>query len=287
MDESCRVWMSQKLLFKSARVIWSTGWRRRIGRLRLQVSFCTRVAHYRALSQKMTYKDKASYASSPPCTKQRLCYWVKSYDSNQHESSEVEGGTDAGCLIFIGHLPQKSPMISDSCAERACKCEIWRSQTKLLGSKTSMAKTVLFNRSRVTYERHMNESCLTYERARGVMSQMPCHIWMSHVTWVNDMTYPYVTRHSYLTWAIHMWHESRRCRCNTLQYTATHCNTLQHTATVMRICEMHQDAVAATHCNTLQHAATRCNSHAYMWDASRRCRCNTLQHTATRCNTLQ
>ena len=79
---------------------------------------------------------------------------------------------------------------------------------------------------------------------------------------------------------IHTWHEPSICdmsqdavaatlcntlqhtatRCNTLQqscvyvrciktlslqHTATHCNTLQHTATVMRICEMHQDAVAA------------------------------------------
>jgi len=45
-----------------------TGWRRCIGCLKLQVSFRKRVADYRALLRKMTYKDKASYASSPSCS---------------------------------------------------------------------------------------------------------------------------------------------------------------------------------------------------------------------------
>jgi len=46
---------------------WNTGWRTCIGCLTLQVSLRTRVTDYRALLRKMTYKDKASYASSPPC----------------------------------------------------------------------------------------------------------------------------------------------------------------------------------------------------------------------------
>ena len=45
-----------------------TGWRRCRGCLKLQVSFRKRVAGYRALLRKMTYKDKASYASSPCCS---------------------------------------------------------------------------------------------------------------------------------------------------------------------------------------------------------------------------
>jgi len=44
-----------------------TGWRRNIGCLKLQVSFRKRATNYRALLQKETCKDKASYASSPPC----------------------------------------------------------------------------------------------------------------------------------------------------------------------------------------------------------------------------
>jgi len=49
-----------------------TGWRRPIGCLKLQVIFRKRATNYRALLQKMTYKDKASYDSTPPCT--GFCY---------------------------------------------------------------------------------------------------------------------------------------------------------------------------------------------------------------------
>ena len=45
-----------------------TGWRRPIGCLKLQVIFRKRATNHRALLRKMTYKDKASYGSSPPCT---------------------------------------------------------------------------------------------------------------------------------------------------------------------------------------------------------------------------
>jgi len=46
-----------------------TGWQKPIGCLKLQVSFHKKATDYRALLQKMTYKDKASYRSSPPCKK--------------------------------------------------------------------------------------------------------------------------------------------------------------------------------------------------------------------------
>ena len=48
--------------------IWFTGWRRCIGCLKLQVSFRKRATKYRSLLRKMTYQDKASCGSSPPCT---------------------------------------------------------------------------------------------------------------------------------------------------------------------------------------------------------------------------
>ena len=47
-----------------------TGWRRLIECLKLQVICCKRATNYRALLQKMTYKDKVSYGSAPPCTTQ-------------------------------------------------------------------------------------------------------------------------------------------------------------------------------------------------------------------------
>jgi len=47
--------------------ITTTGWRRPIGFLKLQVIFRKRATYYRALLWKMTNKDEASYGSSPPC----------------------------------------------------------------------------------------------------------------------------------------------------------------------------------------------------------------------------
>ena len=45
-----------------------TGWRRLIGSPKLQIIFHKRATKYRALLRKMSYKDKGSYESSPPCT---------------------------------------------------------------------------------------------------------------------------------------------------------------------------------------------------------------------------
>ena len=44
-----------------------TGWRRPIKCLKLQVIFRQKATNYGALSRKMTYEDRASYESSPPC----------------------------------------------------------------------------------------------------------------------------------------------------------------------------------------------------------------------------
>ena len=44
-----------------------TGWRRLIGSPKLQIIFHKRATKYRSLLWKMTYEDKGSYESSPPC----------------------------------------------------------------------------------------------------------------------------------------------------------------------------------------------------------------------------
>ena len=68
------------LLKKAARLNWlcfgnvvhntfgTTGWRRPIGCLKLQVIFGERATKYRALLRKMIYEDKISYDSTPPCS---------------------------------------------------------------------------------------------------------------------------------------------------------------------------------------------------------------------------
>jgi len=55
--------------FMRLRSSWQTGtgWRRPIGCLISWITFRKRATNYRALLRKMTYKDKASYESSPPC----------------------------------------------------------------------------------------------------------------------------------------------------------------------------------------------------------------------------
>jgi len=53
-----------------------TWWRRPIGCLKLQVSFRKIATNCRALLQEMTYADKASCGSSPPCTTYRLLQCV-------------------------------------------------------------------------------------------------------------------------------------------------------------------------------------------------------------------
>jgi len=52
----------------SKSIMNSTGWRRLIGSPKLQIIFHKRATKYRSLLRKMTYKDKGSYESSPPCS---------------------------------------------------------------------------------------------------------------------------------------------------------------------------------------------------------------------------
>ena len=56
------------LIFRFILLVFVTGWRRPIGCLISCITFRKLAANYRALLRKMTYKDKASYESSPPCT---------------------------------------------------------------------------------------------------------------------------------------------------------------------------------------------------------------------------
>jgi len=58
-----------------------TGWRRLIGSPKLEIIFHKRATKYRSLLQKMTYKDKGSYESSPPCIHTELCVHIHVYKS--------------------------------------------------------------------------------------------------------------------------------------------------------------------------------------------------------------
>jgi len=59
-----------------------TEWRRPIGCLISWITFRKLATNCRALLQKMTYKDKASYESSPPCMCTRGTPWAHQVENN-------------------------------------------------------------------------------------------------------------------------------------------------------------------------------------------------------------
>ena len=71
----CRPLFTDAGLFYFINMMWRirTGWRRLIGSPKLQIIFHQRATKYRALLRKMTYKDKGSYESSPPCIYDSRC----------------------------------------------------------------------------------------------------------------------------------------------------------------------------------------------------------------------
>ena len=114
---------------------YSTGWRGPTGCLNLQVIFRKRANNSGALLRKMTYEDKASCGSWPPCIttcmnvpmKVRwmtrmshipLLIWM-SHVTHVDKSCLSSTGwrRPIECLIFKGHLPQKSPINSGSFAK--------------------------------------------------------------------------------------------------------------------------------------------------------------------------
>jgi len=90
-----------------------TGRRRCIRCIKLQGSFRTRVADYRALLRKTTYKDKASYASPSPCM------WRECHDVKQRIFKLLvsfhKRATNYMALLLKNKTPYASPPPCNNC----------------------------------------------------------------------------------------------------------------------------------------------------------------------------
>ena len=60
-------WLIHSQMCLDSLICLTTGWRRLIGSPKLQIIFHKRATKYTSLLRKITYKDKGSYESSPPC----------------------------------------------------------------------------------------------------------------------------------------------------------------------------------------------------------------------------
>ena len=95
-----------------------TGWRRLIGSPKLQIIFHERATKYRSLLRKMTYKDKGSYESSPPCTRRRPI--------NYSVSADVVNAAAAACCCCLLLLSTPAT-VTIPCVRlhSACPCSRW------------------------------------------------------------------------------------------------------------------------------------------------------------------
>ena len=85
-------WLSQNISLTRSHILveTNTGWRRPIGCLKLQIIFRKRATNYRALLRNMSYTDKTSCKSSPPCMQFR----------NGTTSLAIYGRRTRHCLIL-------------------------------------------------------------------------------------------------------------------------------------------------------------------------------------------
>jgi len=76
INELCHIPMShgtyERVMSHDSTSHVTTGWRRPIGCLKMQVIFSQGATNGRVFLPKMTCKDKASYVSSPPCTNEQV-----------------------------------------------------------------------------------------------------------------------------------------------------------------------------------------------------------------------
>ena len=177
MSDSCL--MSHSSVMHTC-LILETWWyrvRRCIGCLKLQISFHTRAANYRAVLWKMTYKDKAFYVSSPPCMR---C----------SDKGSPPVALCVGCLIFLFGL----------------NCHTYMSHSFLM-FRSIVMHTCLIHCSCLIQLSCINVSCLkpdgkTYSEGPQMHSNL--HLLLACI-WFNIYVYVYIHVYIYVYMYIYLY----------------------------------------------------------------------------------
>jgi len=174
-----------------------------------------------ALLQKITYQDKASYASSPPCSKLMDTNFCLQRDFGAERTDE-----DWGVVSSIAVVAKRSD------SRCIALCGVWALAHYLGAADDGSIVSLRHSATRCNTLQHTATRCNTLRHTETCCNTLHITAQNCNCGWWSDgqfATHGNTRQHT----ATH---------CNTLQHTATHCNTLQHTA---------------THCNTLQHTATQ------------------------------
>ena len=142
--------------------------RRCRGCLKLQVSFCKRATIYWALSREMRYKDKASHASSPPCTRRLFMSHISQTSCHISCHTSVTRQSHVMSHMSAGHFTH----MHESC--HTCECDVSRDifNNWLLESSYSYMSHVTHKRGpRHTYAQDMSHIFSNHDSQVNA----PCH----------------------------------------------------------------------------------------------------------------
>jgi len=267
--------------------MYDTGWRRCIGCLKLQISFYKSATNFRALLRKMTYKDKVSYVSTPPCTRIYTLSLSLSLSHIWIRASILYARLELVCThIEVGSYIHRSGF--------AIICRSWLvCSQKLVRIYTSASGIgVAYLWKWVTYvptgagESELEKKGRKRDRDRlhqfGVWARAREHKSVKKDNGASERT-----RETYSCMRIHFpspTHSNPPPRIHTHTHTHTHTHALMHTCT-----NTHTRARTRTHTHTLHGVAPACiratpppNTHAYTTaHAHTHTHAHTYTHTPT------